>query len=39
MIHLSNKSVKRESNLKSALIIIALIASVLIPVLIWGDVS
>jgi len=39
MLTLSNKKVKRESNLKSALIIIALLASLLIPVLIWGDMS
>lgn len=39
MITLSNKKVKRQSDLKSALIIIALLLTILIPVVIWGDVS
>lgn len=39
MIRLSNKKVERKSNLESALIIIAFIAIVLIPVIIWGNIK
>jgi len=39
MLTLSNKKVKRESNLKSAIYFIIALAILLIPVLIWGDVS
>lgn len=39
MLELSSKKVKRESDLKSALWITIGILIVLIPVLIWGDVS
>lgn len=39
MLNLSNKNVKRKSNLESALIIIAIICAIMIPVIIWGDVN
>lgn len=39
MLTLSNKTVKRESNLKSALIIISIIAIVFAAIAIWGDLS
>ena len=39
MITLSNKKVKRQSDLKSYLWITIAILTILIPVLIWGDVS
>jgi len=39
MLYISNKKVERISTSKSALYIVIAILIVLIPVLIWGDLS